>query len=79
MTRQMRIHGPDGAPGQYGQLFRDSPELAVEIPRRMVAGDHVIDEEEISGFIFAGFPPTMHAAVVYLVRDGLIQEVMLVM
>jgi len=40
---------------------------------------HVIDEEEISGFVMAGFPATMHAVVVYLVRDGLIQEVMLLM
>jgi len=62
--------------GQYGPLFRDSPELKVEIPRRMVAGDHVIDEEEISGFVLAGFPATMHAVVVYLIREGLIQEAM---
>jgi len=40
---------------------------------------HVIDEEEISGFVMAGFPAMMHAVVVYLVRDGLIQEVMLLM
>jgi hypothetical protein len=73
------MDGLEDLRGQYGQLFRDSPELAVEIPRRMVAGDHVIDEEEASGFVMAGFPPTIHAVVVYLVRDGLIQEVMLIM
>jgi hypothetical protein len=44
--------------------------LQVELPARMVAGDHVIDEEDISGFILAGFPPAMHAVVVYRVRDG---------
>ena len=53
--------------------------FAVEIPRRMVAGDHVIDEEEISGFVMAGSPPTIHAVVVYQVQDGLIREVMLLM
>ena len=73
------MDGLEDIRGRYGQLFADSPELRVEIPRRMVAGEHVIDEEEISGFVMAGFPATMHAVVVYLVRDGLIQEVMLLM
>jgi uncharacterized protein (TIGR02246 family) len=73
------MDGREGIRARYGPLFRDSPELSVEIPRRMVAGDFVIDEEEISGFVMTGFPPTMHAVVVYLVRDGLIQEVMLIM
>ena len=65
--------------GQYGPLFRDSPELAVEVPRRSVVGDFVIDEEQISGFNLDGFPSSMSAAVVYRVRDGLIQDVVLVM
>ncbi len=30
--------GPDAMRGQYGPLFRDSPQLSVEIPSRMVAG-----------------------------------------
>jgi hypothetical protein len=30
----------EGMRGMYGPLFRDSPELRVEIPRRMVAGDY---------------------------------------
>jgi hypothetical protein len=73
------MDGLEDVRGRYGPLFRDSPELAVEIPRRMVTGDHVIDEEEISGFVMAGSPATIHAVVVYQVRDGLIQEVMLLM
>jgi hypothetical protein len=44
-----------------------------------VAGDHVIDEEDITGFILAGFPPAMHAAVIYRVRDGLIHDVVFLM
>ena len=51
----------------------------MELPRRMVAGDHVIDEEDISGFILAGFPPAMRAVVVYRVREGLIHDVVLLM
>jgi hypothetical protein len=53
--------------------------LQVELPARMVAGDHVIDEEDISGFILAGFPPAMHAVVVYRARDGLIHDVVFLM
>jgi hypothetical protein len=73
----MLMDGPEAMRGQYGPLFRDSPHLSVEIPRRMVAGDYVVDEEDLSGFILAGFPPEMHAVVVYRVRDGLIHDVVL--
>jgi len=44
-----------------------------------VVGDFVIDEEQISGFNLDVFPSSMSAAVVYRVRDGLIQDVVLVM
>lgn len=73
------MDGIEGMRGQYGPLFRDSTQLSVEIPRRIVSGDHVIDEEDITGFVAAGFPPSMHVAVVYRVRDGLIHDVVLVM
>jgi hypothetical protein len=65
--------------GQYGPLFRDSPELSVEIPRRVAAGDYVVDEEQVSGFVLAGYPAAMHAVVVYRVRDGLIHDVVFLM
>ena len=73
------MDGLEAMRGTYGPLFRDSPQLAVEIPRRMVAGDYVIDEEHLSGFILAGFPPEMHAVVVYRVQDRLIHDVVLLM
>lgn len=62
---------------QYGQLFRDSPLLTVEIPRRMVVGDHVIDEELVTGFNLPGFPAELHAVVVYKVTGQKIRSVML--
>ena len=55
----------------YGQLFTNSPELHAEAPSRIRAGDFVIDEERVRGLNLPGFPPEMHAAVVYRVRDGL--------
>ncbi len=73
------MDGPEAMRGQYGPLFRDSPQLSVDIPRRMVAGDYVVDEESLSGFILAGFPQELHAVVVYRVQDGLIHDVVLLM
>jgi hypothetical protein len=63
----------------YGTLFRNSPQLKADIPRRIVTGDYVIDEEIGSGIVMAGFPPEAHIAVVYRVRDGLIDDVVLLM
>src|SRR5215468_9740376 len=57
------MDGLEAVRGQYGPAFRNSPQLQVDIPRRIVAG----------------FPPTMHAAVIYRVRDGLIHDVVLLM
>ena len=71
------MDGLEAMRGQYGPLFRDSPQLRADIPRRIVAGDYVIDEEYGSGIVMAGFPPTEHIAVVYRVRDGLIHDVIL--
>jgi putative hydrolase of HD superfamily len=53
----------------YGQLFAQSLDLHVEIPRRIHVGAYVIDEEETRGFIFEGFPSELHAAVVYRIED----------
>jgi hypothetical protein len=73
------MDGPEAMRGQYGPLFRDSTQLSVQIPRRIEAGEYVVDEEEITGFVLAGFPPAMHAVVIYRVRDGLIHDVALLM
>jgi uncharacterized protein (TIGR02246 family) len=70
------VDGREGMRGMYGPLFRDSPELSVDNPHRIVSGDYVIDEEHISGFNLAGFPPETQAVVVYRIRDGLIRDVL---
>jgi hypothetical protein len=71
--------GHEAIRGMYGPLFRDSPELSVEILSRIAAGDYVIDAEHLSGFILAGYPSEMQVAVIYRLRDGLIQDVVLLM
>ena len=73
------MDGLEAMRGQYGPLFLDSHQLSVEILRRMVTGDYVVDEEDISGFVLAGFPTAMQAVVVYRVRDGLIHDVVFLM
>jgi hypothetical protein len=42
------IDGLEAMRGQCGPLFRGSPQLRADIPRRIVAGDYVIDEEDTS-------------------------------
>jgi hypothetical protein len=39
----------------------------------------VIDEEEASGVNLPGYPADLHAVVVYQVRDGFIQYLILLM
>ncbi len=73
------MDGLEAMRGQYGALFRDSPQLKADIPTRIVAGDYVIDEEYGSGIVMAGFPTEEHIAVIYRVRDGLIHDVILLM
>ena len=63
----------------YGPLFRDSPDLRVEIPRRIEFGNYVIDEEIIDGLNLEGYPQKLHAAAVYRVKDSKISRVTFLM
>ncbi len=69
------MDGLEAMRGFYGPMFRDSPDLHVEIPRRIDFGDYVIDEELVEGVNMVGFPSELHAAVVYRVKDGKISAV----
>jgi hypothetical protein len=71
--------GTEGLRAFYGPGLRDSPQLNLRILNRIAIGDYVIDEEEVTGLNAAGFPPTIHSAVAYHVRDGLIQDVIMLM
>jgi len=51
--------------------------LHAEIATRITVGDFVIDEEHASGVVFEGMPPKLHAAAVYRVADGKIQQAQL--
>lgn len=71
--------GTDGLRSFYEPLFRDSPQLKARILHRITADDYVIDEEETTGVNVPGYPDTMHAVVIYQVKDGLIDNVVLLM
>lgn len=56
----------------YGRMFEQLPNLHARVLRRIVVGDHVIDEE-----IVTGLPEgrTLSATAIYEVRDGRISRV----
>lgn len=63
----------------YSQMFGQSPALHAEVVTRIAVGDFVIDEERVSGLVFEGMPPELHAAVIYRVTEGKISQVQLLM
>lgn len=73
------MQGHDALRGFYGAMFEQSPNLHADIPKRIVVGSWVIDEEEVSGMQVEGFPPELHAAVIYQVEDGKIARARLLM
>jgi hypothetical protein len=73
------MQGHEGLRAMYGQLFAQSPDLHAEVVNRIQVGDYVIDEERASGVNFEGFPPELHAAVIYRIADGKIAHVRMLM
>lgn len=80
------IVGPEGNPMSqgaqaihdlYAQLFAQSPELHATIVSRMSVGNWVVDEEQVSGIVFEGFPGDLHDISIYAVTDGLIVRLQL--
>ena len=55
----------------YGKLFADNPDLKVDIARRIVQGDTVIDQEAVSVTNGRRFT----AVAIYQVKDGKIATV----
>jgi hypothetical protein len=68
--------GNEAIQAVYAQLFAQSPDLHVDILKRIHVGSWVIDEEQATGFILEGFPPEVHAPIVYRIEDGKIIKVL---
>jgi len=68
--------GRQGMRESYGPFFSASPNLHLEIPRRIEIGDFVIDEELIDGIIVDGILQSQqHVVTIYRVTNSLISHV----
>lgn len=69
------MEGHEAMRTAYGRLFTNSPNLHCDVVNRIRVGSFAIDEERVTGWIVPGMPDEVHAAVIYLVKDGLITHV----
>ncbi len=71
------MEGREAMRATYAALFANSPDLHAEVLTRIRVRDFVVDEERVTGM--RGMSESVHAAVVYRVRDGLITHVRMLM
>lgn len=69
---QLLYQGKDEMYGLYGRMFSRTPDLHCKLVNRIVMGNTVIDQEEVT--LQKGQAP-MRAIAIYKVRDGKIAEV----
>jgi hypothetical protein len=60
---------------RYRAMFAASPELHCTITHRIRIGDHVIDDEAITGRLGQPANEVRHAVAIYKIRDGKICHV----
>jgi len=73
MYSKLLMSGKEGMRKSYEKLFAENPDLKADIPQRMVIGNHVIDEEHITGI--NSRTDEIIVAAIYLVESGLIRKV----
>lgn len=64
--------GRDAMRAVYERLFTEHPDVHVEVPTRLAAGDWIVDEEHVS--VGGG---EMRALVGYGIHDGVIRHVVM--
>ncbi|EKB47522.1 nuclear transport factor 2 family protein [Cecembia lonarensis] len=69
---QLLYEGRDEMYGLYGRMFSRTPDLHCKLVNRMVMGNTVIDQEEVT---IRKEEPPMRAIAIYKIRDGKIAEV----
>jgi hypothetical protein len=69
---RLEVDGRAAMRSDYERLFAETPALHAEVPQRIVMGNHVIDEEVVTGLPGGR---TVRATAIYEVRDGLIANV----
>ena len=73
------MEGAEALRTYYGQLFADSPNLAVTIVARIAVGQFVIDHERIEGVVSHSRPPSFDAVCINRIEDGRITTMQFVM
>jgi imidazolonepropionase-like amidohydrolase len=69
---QLQREGEAALREAYGRLFERVPNLHARVPRRIVSGNYVIDQEEVTGLPEGR---VLRATAIYEVRDGRIARV----
>jgi hypothetical protein len=69
---QLLYEGRDEMYGLYGRMFSRTPDLHCKLVNRMVLGNTVIDQEEVT---IRKEEPSMRAIAIYKIIDGKIAEV----
>jgi len=69
LTGEVFCSGIDQMRQRYGEQFERCTELHCEVSKRIVCGNVVIDEEQVSGLVEG---QSVHATAIYEVREGFI-------
>ncbi len=69
---QIRMQGKDQMRQAYTGMFANTPDLHCKLVNRIVQGNTVIDQEEVTGF---GEGRVMHAIAIYTIENGKIVKV----
>jgi hypothetical protein len=64
------MDGLDALRDTYGSLFRDSPNISVDIRSRIEVSAFVVDLEHLEGLVSPILPPILDAGCVYRIVDG---------
>ncbi|WP_157729485.1 nuclear transport factor 2 family protein [Tumebacillus algifaecis] len=67
------MQGWDAMYKSYAHMFAQSPDLHCTLVSRIVVGNYVLDEENVTGR--PGTTEMSHVVAVYQIADGLIQHV----
>ena len=70
------MDGVEAVRARYAKSMADHPNLHYEIPNRIALGDHVVDEERVTGYSPGG-PDVVRAVLVYRFEGDLIREILI--
>jgi hypothetical protein len=69
---QLLYQGKDELYGLYGRMFSRTPDLHCKLVKRMIMGNTVIDQEEVT---ISKDEPPIRAIAIYKIKEGKIAEV----